>query len=69
MFLSVTLALLEGMGTTFQIFILTLIFSLPLGLILSFGAMSKFRPISYCVNVLVWKIRGTPLMLQLIIIF
>ena len=69
MFLSVTLALLEGMGTTFQIFILTLIFSLPLGLILSFGAMSKFRPISYCVNVLVWIIRGTPLMLQLIIIF
>lgn len=69
MFLSVTLALLEGMETTFQIFILTLIFSLPLGLILAFGAMSKFRPISYSVNVLVWIIRGTPLMLQLIIIF
>lgn len=69
MFLTVTLALLEGTLTTFKIFILTLIFALPLGLLLAFGAMSKFRPIRYAVNVLVWVIRGTPLMLQLIIIF
>jgi polar amino acid transport system permease protein len=69
MFWSVTLTLLNGLKTTFEIFILTLIFALPLGLIISFGSMSKFKPLKCLVNVLVWIIRGTPLMLQLIIIF
>ena len=69
MFWSVTQSLLGGLVTTFQIFIFTLLFSLPLGLILAFGSMSKFRPLRYLVQVLVWIIRGTPLMLQLIIIF
>ena len=69
MFWSVTQSLLGGLMTTFQIFIFTLLFSLPLGLILAFGSMSKFRPLRYLVQVLVWVIRGTPLMLQLIIIF
>ena len=69
MFWSVTQSLLDGLMTTFQIFIFTLLFSLPLGLILAFGSMSKFRPLRYLVQVLVWVIRGTPLMLQLIIIF
>lgn len=69
MFLSVTQTLLGGLLTTFQIFIFTLLFSLPLGLILAFGSMSKFKPLRYLVQVLVWIIRGTPLMLQLIIIF
>ena len=69
MFWSVTQSLLGGLLTTFQIFIFTLLFSLPLGLILAFGSMSKFRPLRYLVQVLVWIIRGTPLMLQLIIIF
>lgn len=69
MFWSVTQSLLGGLLTTFQIFIFTLLFSLPLGLILAFGSMSKFQPLRYLVQVLVWIIRGTPLMLQLIIIF
>ena len=69
MFVQVTMELLRGMGTMFQIFLLTLVFSLPLGLILALGTMSKFKPLSCLIQVLVWIIRGTPLMLQLIIIF
>lgn len=69
MFLNVTLELLKGLETTFQIFLFTLIFSLPLGLILAFGSMSRWKPLRYLVQILVWIIRGTPLMLQLIIIF
>lgn len=69
MFWQVTLSLLNGLLTTFEIFILTLLFALPLGLVLAFGAMSKFKPLRYLVQVLVWIIRGTPLMLQLIVIF
>ncbi len=69
MFWTVTQSLLNGLATTFEIFIFTLLFSLPLGLALAFGLMSKFRPLRYLIQVLVWVIRGTPLMLQLIIIF
>ena len=69
MFLDVTLELLKGFGTTLQIFALTLLFALPLGLIVSFGSMSRFRPVRWLVRTFVWIIRGTPLMLQLIIIF
>lgn len=69
MFWTVTQSLMSGLWTTFEIFILTLIFALPLGLILAFGSMSKFKPLRYLVQLLVWVIRGTPLMLQLIIIF
>ncbi len=69
MFWNVTQSLLGGLATTFEIFILTLLFSLPLGLVLAFGSMSKFKPLKLLVDLLVWVIRGTPLMLQLIIIF
>lgn len=69
MFWSVTRSLLDGLMTTFQIFIFTLLFSLPCGLILAFGSISRWRPLRYLIQVLVWIIRGTPLMLQLIIIF
>ncbi len=69
MFLEVSLKLLEGFRVTLQIFALTLLFSLPLGLILSFGSMSKFKPLKWLVKGFVWIIRGTPLMLQLITIF
>lgn len=69
MFLKVTLSLLEGFYTTFEIFILTLLFALPLGLIISFGSMSKFKPLKWVSKLLIWVIRGTPLMLQLIIIY
>lgn len=66
---TVTQALLTGLGTTFQIFILTLLISLPLGLILAFGTMTKWKPLRFLLHVIIWIIRGTPLMLQLIIIF
>jgi len=69
MFLSVTGQLLTGLLTTFQIFALTLAFALPIGLILAFGCMSKFKVLRYALQVFIWIIRGTPLMLQLIIIF
>ena len=69
MFITVTMSLLEGFSTTFKIFFLTLVFALPLGLIISFGSMSKIRPIKWLVKTFVWIIRGTPLMLQLIVIY
>ncbi len=69
MFWNVTWSLLDGFATTFEIFILTLVFALPLGLLLAFGSIGRFRLIRYLIQLLVWVIRGTPLMLQLIIIF
>jgi len=68
-FLEVTLKLLAGFQTTLTLFSLTLLFSLPLGLLISFGSMSKFLPLRYTTKVFVWIIRGVPLMLQIIIIF
>ena len=65
----VTLKLLGGFLSTLQIFGLTLLFALPLGLVISFGSMSRFKPLKYLVKVFVWIIRGTPLMLQLIVIY
>ena len=68
-FSQVTLDLLEGFLANCEIFIFTLIFSIPLGLIISFGSMTKFRPIKYITKTIVWIIRGTPLMLQLFVVF
>ena len=85
--LTVTKILLEGFGVTCKLFFWTLVFSLPLGLVISFGSMSKWkpfkwlkkiellaflaelRPIALIFRVIVWIIRGTPLMLQLYVIF
>ena len=69
MFGTVTLSLLQGMGELLKIFFLTLLFSLPLGLVIAFALRSRCRPVSWLFNIIVWIIRGTPLMLQLIIIF
>lgn len=84
MFWTVTLSLLKGMGTAVELFAMTLLFALPLGLLIAFGSMSRwvpfsrsknmprlaaFRPVSAVMELLVWIIRGTPLMLQLIIIY
>ena len=65
----VTLRLLQGFQTTCLIFALTLLFALPLGLVISFGSMSKFAPLRVLVKVFVWIIRGIPLMLQIFIVF
>ncbi|MCR5556761.1 MAG: amino acid ABC transporter permease [Butyrivibrio sp.] len=69
MFWTVTLSLLEGFLGTIKLFILTLIFSLPLGLFISFGSMSKYAVIKYPIRFIIWIIRGTPLMLQLLVIY
>ena len=69
LFWNVTLTLWGGFQVTLLLFALTLIFSLPLGLVISFGSMSKFAPLRYLVKTIVWMVRGTPLMLQVIIIF
>lgn len=69
MFLPVTLELLSGFLETLKIFFLTLIFSIPLGLVVCFGSMSRWIPLRRLTRGFVWVIRGTPLMLQLIIIF
>ena len=69
MFVPVTTALLAGFWESLKVFILTLVFSIPLGLVVCFGSMSRFRPLKWLTRGFVWIIRGTPLMLQLIIIF
>ena len=52
-----------------RLFVLTLVFSLPLGLVISFGSMSRFKPVAWLVKIVVWIIRGTPLILQILIIY
>ena len=69
MFLPVTLQLLEGFWISIKIFLLTLLFSIPLGLVICFGSTSRFSPLRRVVRTFVWIIRGTPLMLQLMIFF
>ena len=68
-FAEVTLSLLSGLKTTCLIFALTLVIALPLGLIIAWGSMSRFKPLSDLVKVFVWIIRGVPLMLQIFVVF
>ena len=58
-----------GFVQTLKLFIVTLVGAIPLGLIISFGTMSKFKPLSLLCKFVVWVVRGTPLMIQLLIIF
>lgn len=67
-FLSIAQQLLSGMLATCTIFALTLLFSLPLGLVVMFGRMSKFKPLQWIVKVYIAIMRGTPLMLQLLVV-
>ena len=69
MLMSVTLTLLEGFVVTLELFLLTLLFALPLGLVISFGSMSRCAPLRWVVKTVVWIIRGTPLMLQIMVVF
>ena len=62
-------ALNEGFLQTLKLFFITLIGAIPLGLVISFGSMSRFRPLRYLVRLVIWVVRGTPLMLQLLIIY
>lgn len=62
-------ALNVGFIQTLKLFFITLIGAFPLGLIIAFGSMSRFRPLSYLTRIIVWIIRGTPLMIQLLIVY
>ncbi len=68
-FISITLDLLNGFGETLTIFFVTLLLALPLGLLIAFGSMSRFKPLSALTRGFVWVIRGTPLMLQLLVVY
>ncbi|NLE20215.1 MAG: amino acid ABC transporter permease [Clostridiales bacterium] len=61
--------LVDSFQLNVQLFFLTLLFSLPLGLVIALCAMSRFKPLAIVTKTFVWMIRGTPLMLQVIIIF
>ena len=70
MILSVVIdQLLGGLVTSIEIFLLTLLFSLPLGLIVAWGRMSYFAPLRWLMKIYISIMRGTPLMLQLIVVF
>lgn len=66
---TIIVQLLEGFGATLSIFFLTLLFALPLGLFVAFGRMSRFRPIQWLMKFYISVMRGTPLMLQLLVVF
>ena len=66
---SVIQSLFEGFGLNTALFAITLIFAIPLGLIITFGTMTKFKPVKWLMKTFVWIIRGTPLMLQLFVVF
>lgn len=65
----VLLSLCDGFLKTLEIFALTLAGALPLGLLIAFGSMSRLRPVKAIIKAIVWVVRGTPLMLQLIVIY
>ena len=69
MFEIVLPALMEGFVETLKLFALTLLGAIPLGLIIAFGSMSRFQPLNKLVRMIVWVVRGTPLMLQLLVIY
>lgn len=69
MFWTVTISLLEGFWGTGKLFTLTLVFSLPLGLFICLGSMSRVTILRYPIKFLIWVIRGTPLLLQLLVIY
>lgn len=68
-FSHIFLQLSSGMGKSFLIFALTLALSLPLGLLVAFGRMSKYKPVEWIFRIFISILRGTPLMLQLIVVF
>lgn len=69
MFQTVMTELTIGFGKTLELFVLTLLGAIPLGLVIAFGSMSKIKPIKAVTRFFVWIMRGTPLMLQLIIVY
>ncbi|MBE5930143.1 MAG: amino acid ABC transporter permease [Lachnospiraceae bacterium] len=68
-FYDVTRQLMDGFLATMMIFFVVLLGALPLGLVITFGSMSKIKPLRWLTRTFVWIIRGTPLMLQIILVF
>ncbi len=68
-FIDVTMQLLDGFKITMLLFAVTLLGAIPLGLVITFGSMSKIKPLRWLTRTFVWIIRGTPLMLQIILVF
>ena len=66
---AVTATLMTGMAVTLKLFFLTLLIALPLGLVISMGSMSRFPPLRWLVKTVVWIVRGSPLMIQIMVIF
>lgn len=62
-------ALNIGFLQTLKLFLVTLVGAIPLGLVVAFGSMSSFKPLSWFTRIVVWIVRGTPLMIQLLIIY
>lgn len=62
-------ALNVGFLQTMKLFFVTLLGAIPLGLVIAFGTMSKFKPLSALAKIIVWIVRGSPLMIQLLIIY
>ena len=67
-FAIITQQLVSGMGSSLMIFVLTLLFSMRLGLLVAFGRMSKIKPLQAVIKVFIAILRGTPLMLQLLVV-
>ncbi len=68
-FLRVSVNISDGLGVTLGLFCFTLLFSIPLGLIISLGAISSFKPLNLLVKFYIWLLRGTPLLLQLLFVY
>lgn len=68
-FWRVSVNISDGLGVTLGLFALTLLFSIPLGLIISLGAISRFKPLAWFVKFYIWLLRGTPLLLQLLFVY
>ena len=66
---AVTATLMTGMAVTLKLFFLTLLIALPLGLVVCLGTMSPFAPLRWLVKTVVWIVRGSPLMIQIMVIF
>ena len=66
--LDIVKVLFGGFGENLRIFVMTLLMAIPLGLVITFGSMTKFKPVRWLTRVFVWVIRGTPLMLQLFVV-
>lgn len=61
--------MLDGASVTLEMFFITLVLSIPLGLVLALARISKYKPLSFLVEIYVWLMRGTPLMLQLLFVY